>query len=86
MGNRNAVGPSSTSSASPSSSRNRVASLGAATRMPGTIPSIDKSHIPLWLAPSLPVIPARSSTMVTGSLCSATSIMIWSNARFRNVE
>ena len=44
--------------------------------MPGTMLSIDKSHIPLWLAPSLPVIPARSSTIVTGRRCSATSIMI----------
>ena len=50
------------------------------------MPSIDMSHMPLWLAPSLPVTPARSSTIVTGSLCSATSIMIWSNARLRNVE
>ena len=42
--------------------------------------------MPLWLAPSGPVMPDRSSTIVTGSLCSATSIMTWSNARFRNVE
>jgi hypothetical protein len=28
------------------------------------------SHIPLWLAPSSPVTPARSSTMVTPALCS----------------
>ncbi len=42
--------------------------------------------MPLWLAPSGPVTPARSSAMVTGSLCRATSISIWSKARLRNVE
>ena len=41
--------------------------------------------MPLWLAPSSPVTPARSSTNVTGSRCSATSISAWSNARFMNV-
>ena len=35
--------------------------------MPGTMPSIDRSHMPLWLAPSGPVMPDRSSTNVTGS-------------------
>ena len=43
------------------------------------------SHMPLWLGPSSPVTPARSSTTVTGSLCSATSIRSWSKARLRNV-
>ena len=47
---------------------------------------IEPSHMPLWLAPSGPVTPERSSVTVTGSLCSATSISSWSNARFRNVE
>jgi hypothetical protein len=42
--------------------------------------------MPWWLAPSGPVIPARSRTNVTGSRCSATSISNWSNARFMNVE
>ena len=41
--------------------------------------------MPLWLAPSSPVTPARSSTKVTGNECSATSISAWSNARFRKV-
>ncbi|SKS55031.1 Uncharacterised protein [Mycobacteroides abscessus subsp. abscessus] len=75
FGKRSAVGPSSTARASVSSSRSREASRGAATRIPGTTFRIDRSHIPLWLAPSLPVIPARSSTKVTGSRCSATSII-----------
>ena len=43
------------------------------------------SHMPLWLAPSSPVTPARSSTKVTPHLCSATSISTWSKARLRNV-
>ena len=43
------------------------------------------SHMPLWLAPSEPVSPARSSTNVTPALCSATSMSTWSNARLRNV-
>ena len=38
-----------TATASPSSSRSVTASRGAATRMPGTMPSIDRSHMPLWL-------------------------------------
>ena len=42
--------------------------------------------MPLWLAPSLPVTPARSSVTVTGARCSATSMSSWSNARLRNVE
>ena len=41
--------------------------------------------MPLWLGPSWPVTPARSSTKVTGSLCSATSISTWSKARLRKV-
>ena len=41
--------------------------------------------MPLWLAPSSPVTPARSSTKVTPHLCSATSISTWSKARLRNV-
>ena len=43
------------------------------------------SHMPLWLAPSSPVTPDRSSTKVTPHLCSATSISTWSKARLRNV-
>ena len=43
------------------------------------------SHMPLWLAPSVPVTPARSSTKVTPHWCSATSISTWSKARLRNV-
>ena len=46
---------------------------------------IDMSHMPLWLAPSSPVTPARSSTNVTPHWCSATSISTWSKARLRNV-
>ena len=41
--------------------------------------------MPWWLAPSGPVTPARSSTTVTGSRCSATSMSNWSKARLRNV-
>ena len=86
FGNRIAVGPSSTPSASPSCSRSEEASRGAATRMPGTMPRSDKSHTPLWLAPSGPVMPARSRTNVTGNFSSATSMSTWSKARLRNVE
>ena len=43
------------------------------------------SHMPLWLAPSSPVTPARSSTNVTPHRCSATSISTWSKARLRKV-
>ena len=43
------------------------------------------SHMPLWLAPSSPVTPARSSTKVTPHRCSATSISTWSKARLRKV-
>ena len=63
----------------------RLASRGAAIFNPGTTCRIEPSHIPLWLAPSGPVTPARSRVTVTGSLCSATSISSWSNARFRKV-
>ena len=62
-----------------------AASRGAASRRPGTTRRIEQSHMPLWLAPSGPVTPARSSTKVTGSRCMATSISTWSKARFRNV-
>ena len=67
LGKRSTVGPSSTATASASSSRSVAASRGAASRMPGTMPRIARSHMPLWLAPSSPVMPARSSTTVTGS-------------------
>ena len=86
FGKRRAVGPSSTATASASSSRNVSASRGAATRMPGTTPRIDRSHMPLCDGPSLPVTPARSSTSVTAWRCSATSMSSWSNARLRKVE
>ena len=86
LGNRIAVGPSSTATASASSSRNVAASRGAATRMPGTMPSSDRSHMPLCDGPSLPVTPALSSTSVTACRCSATSSSSWSKARLRNVE
>ena len=85
LGKRTTVGASSTSTASRSSSRSRAASRGAASRRPGTTCRIDMSHMPLWLAPSSPVTPARSSTKVTPHLCSATSISTWSKARLRNV-
>ncbi len=85
LGKRSTVGPSLTATASFSSSAIRVASRGAAIRSPGTTCRIEPSHMPLWLAPSGPVTPARSSTKVTGSWCRATSISTWSNARFRNV-
>ena len=62
-----------------------ASSRGAAMRRPGTMPSIARSHMPLWTAPSSPVMPARSSTKVTGSRCSATSISSWSKARLRKV-
>ena len=52
---------------------------------PGTTWRIDMSHMPLWLAPSSPVTPARSSTKVTPHRCSATSISTWSKARLRKV-
>ena len=41
--------------------------------------------MPLWLAPSSPVTPARSSTKVTAWPCRATSIRAWSKARLRKV-
>ena len=41
--------------------------------------------MPLWLAPSVPVTPERSSTKVTPQRCRATSISTWSKARLRNV-
>ena len=85
LGQRTTVGPSLTSTASLTSSATRLPSRGAATRRPGTTCRIEPSHMPLWLAPSGPVTPARSRVTVTGSLCSATSISSWSNARFRNV-
>ena len=43
------------------------------------------SHMPLWLAPSSPVTPDRSSTNVTPHRCSAQSISTWSKARLRKV-
>ena len=43
------------------------------------------SHMPLWLAPSSPVTPDRSSTKVTPQWCSAQSISTWSKARLRKV-
>ena len=45
----------------------------------------DMSYMPLWVGPSSPVTPARSSTKVTPHLCSATSSSSWSKARLRNV-
>ena len=42
--------------------------------MPGTMPRRDKSQTPLWLAPSGPVMPARSRTKVTGSFGSPTVV------------
>ena len=42
--------------------------------------------MPWWEAPSAPVTPARSMTKTTGSLWSATSMIVWSKARARNVE
>ena len=66
----------------PQASARRAARRSAC---PGTMPSSARSHMPLWLAPSSPVRPARSSTTVTGSRCSATSIISWSKARLRNV-
>jgi hypothetical protein len=41
--------------------------------------------MPLCDAPSSPVTPARSSTIVTGWPCRATSMSSWSNARLRKV-
>ena len=79
------VGPSAWATASRSSARSVGSSRGAAIRMPGTMPSSARSHMPLWLAPSSPVRPARSRTTVTGRRCSATSIISWSNARLRKV-
>ena len=70
-------------------------SLGGTTMTPTWVPghtpgcttwSTDMSHMPLWLAPSTPVTPARSSTTVTGCLSRATSINNWSKARLRKVE
>jgi hypothetical protein len=54
--------------------------------MPGTMDINDRSHMPLWLGPSGPVTPARSSTNVTGCFNRATSMSSWSKARFKNVE
>ena len=85
FGKRRTVGASSTSSASRSSSRRVPASRGAAIRRPGTTCRIDMSHMPLWLAPSSPVTPARSSTNVTPARCSAQSMSTWSKARLRKV-
>ena len=85
LGSRTTVGASATSTASRSSSRTLAMSRGAASRSPGTTWRIDMSHMPLWLAPSSPVTPARSITKVTPHLCSATSIRTWSKARLRNV-
>ena len=82
---RTTLGASSMATASRSSSRSRVASRGAARCSPGTIWTMAMSHMPWWLAPSGPVTPARSSTIVTPALCRATSISSWSKARFRNV-
>ena len=79
------VGASSTSSASRSWARSWAPSRGAAMRSRGTTWKIDMSHMPLWLAPSLPVTPARSATKVTPALCSAASIRTWSKARLRKV-
>src|SRR5438552_693923 len=63
-----------------------AAVTGAATRRPGTACRIEPSHMPWELAPSGPVTPDRSRVTATASLCSATSISNWSNARLRNVE
>ena len=48
-------------------------------------PVIVMSHMPLCEAPSVPVIPARSSTNVTPARWSAQSMSSWSNARLRKV-
>jgi hypothetical protein len=79
------TGPSVTATASRSASRRVASSRGAARASPGTTERIDMSHMPLCEAPSSPVTPARSSTKVTGSRCSATSSNTWSKARFRKV-
>ena len=73
-------------SASRKSVRNCSPSRGAATRMPGMMERIERSQTPLWLAPSEPVIPARSRTRVSGSRSNATSMSNWSKARLRKVE
>ena len=82
---RTTVGASVTSTASRSWARTWSASRGAASRSPGTTWRIDMSHMPLWEAPSVPVMPARSRTKVTPHLCRATSIRTWSKARLRKV-
>ena len=83
--NRMTVGPSWTSTASRKARPSSSGSRGAVSRSPGTSPVIDMSHMPLCEAPSVPVIPARSSTKVTPARCSAQSMSSWSKARLRNV-
>ena len=85
LGNRTTVGASLTATASRRDWRSVASSRGAAIRSPGTIWSMDMSHMPLWLAPSSPVMPARSSTKVTPARCRAQSMSTWSKARLRNV-
>ena len=53
--------------------------------IPGTSCNNERSHMPLWLAPSLPVTPARSSTKVTPALCRAQSMRTWSKALLMKV-
>ena len=48
--------------------------------------SIGMSNMPWCVRPSAPTHPARSTANTTGNFRMHTSCMIWSNARWRNVE
>jgi len=72
--------------ASPEFPPHRAVRAARATACPATMPSNRRSHMPLWLAPSGPVIPDRSSTMVHRQLVQPTSRYPGRSARFRNVS
>src|SRR6266545_4017076 len=79
-------GPTTTSRTSARSPRARTSmpatpTRSSAGRSGGTAPVGKRTRV----GPSGPVIPARSSTKVTGSRCMATSSSTWSKARLRNV-
>ena len=79
-------GPSACSRAQRSSPINSALSLGAVTVMFGTASRYAMSYRPMCVWPSSPTMPARSRQNSTGSRWIATSWMMLSYARCRNVE
>jgi hypothetical protein len=86
FGHRMAEGPSVIARASSNITSSSWAEEGAKTVMPGTLVSSAMSSTPWWLAPSSPVMPARSMQNTTGWPWRPTSRLTWSKARVTKVE